>query len=118
MHKIFENWNNFLSEEQSVFTMQLVVKAEPGTKLYGRVFEAIRGIEGVTVIRSAKKIEKDESGNKVMLLDVRFYVNPAFMATYVDSLRKAISRLSDADGDDIISVKVYRNPEKMDTVFT
>tara|TARA_Y100000114_G_C11736466_1_gene316463 strand:+ start:860 stop:1216 length:357 start_codon:yes stop_codon:yes gene_type:complete len=118
MHKILENWNNFLKEEQSVFTMQLVIKAEPGTKLYGRVFEAIRGIEGVTVIRSMKQIERDEAGNKVMLLSVRFYVNPAFMATYVDNLRKAISRLSDADGDDIISVKIFKNPQKMDDVFT
>ena len=118
MKKIFENWNNFLTEEQSVFTMQLVVKAEPGTKLYGRIFEAIRGIEGVTVIRSMKKIERDESGNKVMVLSVRFYVNPAFMPRYVDDLKRAISRLSDTDGDDIISVKILQNPEKMDDVFT
>ena len=118
MHKILENWNNFLKEEQSVFTMQLMIKADPGTKLYGREFEAIRGIEGVTVIRSMKQIERDEAGNKVMLLSVRFYVNPAFMATYVDNLRKAISRLSDADGDDIISVKIFKNPQKMDDVFT
>ena len=118
MKAIFENWNKFLTEEQSVFTMQLVVKAEPGTKLYGRVFEAIRGIEGITVIRSMKQIERDEAGNKIMLLSVRFYVNPAFMPTYVDNLRKAISRLNDADGDEIISVKIFKNPEKMDDVFT
>lgn len=118
MQKILENWNKFLTEEQSVFTMQLVVKAEAGTKLYGRVFEAIRGIEGVTVIRSMKQIERDEAGNKVMLLSVRFYVNPAFMGRYVDELKRAISRLSDADGDEIISVKVFKNPIKMDDTFT
>lgn len=118
MQKILENWNNFLTEEQSVFTMQLVVRAEAGTKLYGRVFEAIRGIEGVTVIRSMKQIEKDESGNKIMILSVRFYVNPAAMPRYVDNLRTVISRLKDADGDSIISVKVLQNPEKMDDVFT
>jgi len=118
MKAIFENWNKFLTEEQSVFTMQLVVKAEPGTKLYGRVFEAIRGIEGVTVIRSMKKIERDETGNKVMVLSVRFYVSPPMMARYVDELRRAISRLSDADGDQIISVKIFKNPQKMDDTFT
>ena len=115
MQRILENWNNFLNEEQRVFNMQLVVRAEPGTKLYGRVFEAIRGIEGVTVIRSAKRIERDENGNKVMLLDVRFYVSPPVMASYVDELRNAISRLSDADGDEIISVKILKNPNMEDS---
>ena len=117
MQRILENWNNFLNEEQRVFNMQLVIKAEPGTKLYGRVFEAIRGIEGVTVIRSAKRIERDENGNKVMLLDVRFYVDPPTMGRYVDNLQRAISRLSDADGDEITSVKIFQNP-KIDDTFT
>jgi len=117
MQRIFENWNKFLTEEQKVFTMQLVIKADPGTKLYGRIFEAIRGIEGITVIRSMKKIERDEVGNKVMVLSVRFYVDPAFMAKYVDNLRRAISNLQDADGDEITSVKIFKNP-KIDDSFT
>jgi len=116
MQKILESWNNFLNEEQRVFNMQFVIRAEPGTKLYGRIFEAIRGIEGVTVIRSMKRIEKDENNNKVMILSVRFYVSPPMMAKYVDELRNAISRLSDADGDEIISVKILKNP-KMDDSF-
>jgi len=116
MQKIFENWNNFLNEEQRVFTMQLIIKADPGTKLYGRIFEAIRGIEGVTVIRSMKRIERDEIGNKVMVLSVRFYVSPPMMARYVDELRNAISRLNDADGDRITSVKILKNP-KIDDSF-
>jgi len=116
MQKILENWNKFINEEQRVFTMQLIIKAQPGTKLYGRIFEAIRGIEGITVIRSMKKIQRDENNNKVMLLSVRFYVNPAIMANYVDELQKAISRLSDADGDEIISVKILKNP-KIDDSF-
>jgi len=115
MQKILENWNNFLTEKQDVYSMQLVVKAEPGTKLYGRIFEAIRGIQGVTVIRSAKKIEKDENGNKIMFLDVRFYVDSAFVSRYVYDLKNAISSLSDMDGDEIISVKVYKSPQKDDT---
>lgn len=117
MQRIFENWNKFLTEEQKVFTMQLVIKADPGTKLYGRIFEAIRGIEGITVIRSMKKIERDEGGNKVMVLSVRFYVDPAFMAKYVDNLRRAISNLQDTDGDEITSVTIFKNP-KIDDSFT
>lgn len=116
MQRILENWNNFLNEEQRVFTMQLIIKADPGTKLYGRIFEAIRGIEGVTVIRSMKRIERDENGNKIMILSVRFYVSPPAMPRYVDDLRRAISRLSDADGDEITSVKILKNP-RMDDSF-
>ena len=90
MEKILENWNNFLNEEQRVFNMQLVIRAEPGTKLYGRIFEAIRGIEGVTVIRSMKRIEKDENNNKVIIYPLRFtklYVN--FFIKEILSIKEA-----------------------------
>ena len=63
MKDFVHNFKHFLTEAKSVYTAELRVKAQPGTRLYGRVFEAIRGIEGVTVIRSTEKIQKDQYNN-------------------------------------------------------
>ena len=118
MKKLMENFKQFINEEQSVYTMELIVKAEAGTKLYGRVFEAIRGIEGVTVIRATEKIEKDYEGNKLMNMSIRFYVNPAIIVPYIQKLKHLISNLKDAEGDRILSVKIHKMPEKLDQYYT
>lgn len=118
MKKLMENFKQFINEEQSVYTMELIVKAEAGTKLYGRVFEAIRGIEGVTVIRATEKIEKDREGNKLMVMSVRFYVNPAVIVPYIQKLKHLISNLKDAEGDRVLAVRVHKMPEKIDQYYT
>ena len=100
MKDFVHNFKHFLTEAKSVYIAELRVKAQPGTRLYGRIFEAIRGIEGVTVIRSTEAIEKDQHNNKLMTLSVRFYVE-----------------LQDDDGDKILSVSISKLPEKSDDLF-
>ena len=65
MKNLVENFKHFLTEEKSVYTAEFLVVAEPGTRLYGKVFEAIRGVEGVTVIRSTEALERDDKNNKL-----------------------------------------------------
>jgi CTP:molybdopterin cytidylyltransferase MocA len=98
--------------------MELFIKAEEGTRLYGKVFEAIRGFEGVTVIRSTEKIQRDSQNNKLMNLSVRFYVNPAYAIPYIEKLKNAIRNLKDAEGDRILSVEIRKMPEKVDKIYT
>ena len=117
MKNLVENFKHFLTEEKSVYTAELLVIAEPGTRLYGRVFEAIRGIEGVTVIRSTEAIKKDDKNNKIMNLSVRFYVNPANAIPYLEKLKNVIRNLRDDDGDRILSVSIRKLPERMDDLF-
>ena len=92
MKDFVHNFKHFLTEEKSVYTAELRVKAQPGTRLYGRIFEAIRGIEGVTVIRSTEAIKKDQYNNK-------------------------IRTMQDDDGDRILSVEIRKLPEKSDDLF-
>jgi hypothetical protein len=108
MKNLLENFKYFLKEEKSVYEAELLVKAEAATKLYGRVFEAIRGIEGVTVIRAAEGIQRDPQNNKLMKLYIRFYVEPGAALTY----------LQQADGDRIISTRITKLPEKEDKEYT
>ena len=118
MKQIVENFKMFLVEEKSIYTVELLVKAEAGTRLYGKVFEAIRGIEGVTVIRSTEKVRKDQQNNKIMNLSVRFYVNPANSIPYLETLKSRIRILQDSDGDRILSVQIRHMPQKIDQIFT
>lgn len=112
MKNLVENFKHFLVEAKEVYIAELLVRAESTTKLYGRVFEAIRGIEGVTVIRSTEKIEKDVRGDKIMKLSVRFYVEPGNAITYLEKLKEKIKTIRDEEGDRITSVSIRRLPEK------
>ena len=112
MRNLVENFKYFLTESKSVYSAELQIKAQPGTRLYGRVFEAIRGIEGVTVIRSTEAIEKDQYNNKLIKLSVRFYVEPANAIPYLEKLKNKIRVLTDEDGDKILSVTIRKLPER------
>lgn len=112
MKNLVENFKYFLTEAKNVYSAELHIKAQPTTKLYGRVFEAIRGIEGVTVIRSTEAIERDQHNNKLMKLSVRFYVEPASAIPYLEKLKNKIRTLTDEDGDKILSVSIRKLPER------
>ena len=119
MKNLFENFKYFLTEAKSVYEAELLVKAESATKLYGRVFEAIRGIEGVTVIRSGEGgVQRDPQNNKLMKLYLRFYVEPGKALTYLQQVAQKIGTMKDADGDRIISTRIIKLPEKKDKQYT
>ena len=119
MKNLFENFKYFLTEAKSVYEAELLVKAESATKLYGRVFEAIRGIEGVTVIRAGEGgIQRDLQNNKLMNLYVRFYVEQGKALTYLQLVAEKISTMKDADGDRVISTRITKLPQKQDKEYT
>jgi len=117
MKNLVDNFKHFLVEEKSTYIVEMLVKAEPATRLYGRIFEAIRGIEGVTVIRSTEAIQRDQQNNKLMILSVRFYVNPAESIPYLEKLKNKIRNMTDAEGDRILSVQIRKMPQKQDDIF-
>lgn len=117
MKKLVENFKHFLVEEKSIYIVEMLVKAEPATRLYGKIFESIRGLEGVTVIRSTEAIQRDQQNNKLMILSVRFYVNPANSIPYLEKLKNKIRTMTDAEGDRILSVQIRKMPQKQDDIF-
>ena len=115
MKLLFENFKYFLTENKAVYEAELLVKAESATKLYGQVFEAIRGIEGVTVIRSQEGgIQRDLQNNKLMKMYIRFYVEPGRAISYLEAISRKISLITDEDGDRIITTRIKKLPEKQD----
>jgi hypothetical protein len=119
MKNLMENFNFFLNESKNVYEAEILVKAEASTKLYGRIFEAIRGMEGVTVIRAQEGgIRRDAYDNKLLNLYVRFYVDPTNAVTYLQNISDKISALKDADGDQIIATRITKLPDKKKDFYT
>ena len=113
-----ENFKHFLVEAKSIYTMELEIVAEEGTALYGKIFEAIRGYQGITVIRSTEKIERDPHNNKRMILSVRFYIGPEHRERYIEAFKRYVSTLRDSKGNRILSVIMSKRPEKIDQLYT
>lgn len=111
MKKLLENWNTYLTEALGNFEVDLLLRTEPEMKLQGDIFEKIRAIEGITVIKATEKSRTDDSGNKVIKLLIRFVINPDFGFSYLEKVKEEIKSLRDAEGDRIISVKILHRPQ-------
>ena len=112
MQKLFENWNKFLKEELNHYNMEVQIKAEPDTQLYGSLFNKIRGIEGITIIKSTSKMQKDASGNKFISMNVKFLANPTLpQSTFLQVFKDKMKSLRDDEGDRILNIRVTKLPE-------
>ena len=113
MKKLLENWNVFITEALGNYEVEVVLRAEKDTQVKDDIFEKIRAIEGVTVIKTTQATRKDETGNKVLYLLIRFMVNPDFGAAYLEKIKNKIRSLKDDQGDRILSIKVLQLPREV-----
>jgi len=112
MKLILENWNRFLNEEVNHYNMEIQIKAEPETQLYGSLFNKIRGIEGITIIKSTSKMQKDTNGNKFISKNVKFLANPTLpQSTFLQVFKDKMKSLRDDEGDRILNIRVTKLPE-------
>jgi len=112
MKLILENWNRFLNEEVNHYNMEIQIKAEPETQLYGSLFNKIRGIEGITIIKSTSKMQKDKSGNKFISMNIKFLANPALpQSMFLQTFKDKIKSLKDDEGDRILNIRIIKLPE-------
>ena len=114
MKNLLENWNVFITEALGNYEVEVVLRAEKDTQVKDDIFEKIRAIEGVTVIKTTQTTRKDETGNKVLHLLIRFMVNPTFGAAYLEKIKNKIRSLKDDQGDRILSIKVLHLPREVD----
>tara|TARA_R110000824_G_scaffold1178_1_gene6314 strand:+ start:3459 stop:3803 length:345 start_codon:yes stop_codon:yes gene_type:complete len=114
MKILLENWKEYLTESPTHYHMLISIKAEPDTKMYGSIFNKIRAIPGVTIVKTAHASEKDSRGNKIVTLDLKFFIEPGQGEEYVGYIKAQLQRLKDNEGDRILGVRVTRWPEKID----
>ena len=113
MKLLFESWKKFLNEDLNHYRMEIQIKTEPETLIYGSIFNKIRAIEGVTIIKSTGKMFTDGYKNKYLHLSIKFIANPRMdQATFLDLFKSKVKTLRDEQGDRILSVKILKLPKK------
>lgn len=114
MKKLLENWDKFLKEELDHYEMEVTIKAEPETQIYGTIFNKIRAIEGVTILKTSERMRKDSEGNKYLQLNIKFMANPRMsQGEFMLAFKNKITSLKDDEGDRIISVNIEKIPQKL-----
>ena len=101
------------SAENLHYYVVLQFKVEPDTKVYGDLYNEIRAIPGVTIVRSAAKVELDSNTNKIFTLRIKFLSSSGEIGVYLKNLREYILRLSDAEGDNVLGCKILSAPQKI-----
>jgi len=110
MQKLFENWQNFLKEEKQHYEISISLKIEADLQLYGQVFNQIRAIPGITIVKSEKKTQALPDGNKITNLNLKFLMFPGLGSEYLPFLKSKIKSIRDAQGDKILGIRVTKAP--------
>ncbi len=113
MKKLLENWRKLLSEAPQQYEMIISVKSQPDTTLYGAIYDRIRAIPGITIVKTAQAAEKDYAGNKISTLSLKFMMEPGLGHKYLSSVKSQINSLKDEQGDRILGVRILRLPQKI-----
>jgi len=112
MKLLLENWQSFLNEAENSYEMTLEIMSNKDTQLYGSIFNKIRALTGVTIVKAVQSSIVNIQGNKVSQLNIKFLLNPAKGIAYIDTIKHAIRRMKDDEGDRILSVRIIKMPQK------
>ena len=113
MKRLLENWQKHLHEEIQHYEMIVAIKSQPDTSLYGTIYNRIRGLDGVTIVKTTRAAEKDNAGNKISTLNIKFLMTPGTGDKYLSYVKDAIKSLKDEQGDRILGVRILKIPEKI-----
>ena len=113
MKKLLETWQYYLKEEAQHYEMLVSVKAQPDTQIYGSIFDKIRAIDGITIVKSTHSIGKDTAGNKIVNLSLKFLMEPGLGDEYVDYVKRKMDLMKDKEGDRILGVRVTQLPQAL-----
>jgi|TARA_R110000824_G_scaffold271234_3_gene459766 hypothetical protein len=113
MKILLENWQKHLNEAKQHYEMVLAIKSQPDTSLYGVIYNAIRAIPGITIVKTTRASEKDNAGNKISTLSLKFLMEPGTGAEYLTYIKEKIKVLKDEQGDKILGVRLVRLPQQI-----
>jgi hypothetical protein len=115
MKRLLERWGNFLLETRDTYHIVIEIIAEKDTKLYGSIFNKIRAIPGVTIVKTVKSSKENTLGNKVSRLDIKFLIDPNLPGNrgYIEKVRNEIKLMKDDQGDRVLSVTMIEPPKKL-----
>jgi hypothetical protein len=110
MKKILNEWKEYLFEARKQYEMDVSFKTEPDAKIYGAIFDEIRAITGITIVKTTQRIGKDNLGNKIVNLNLKFLLEPGLGGDYMKYVKNQLRQITDDEGDRIIAVKITTIP--------
>ena len=111
MKLILENFQNYLNEIKDRWEFNVLVRLEKDANLYADIFEKIRAIPGVTIVKTAEKQKNIGPTQKVAILNIKCIASDTGVINYGLFLRNQLAKLKDEEGDRILGVRFTAPPE-------
>jgi hypothetical protein len=86
---------------------------ENDLNLYADIFEKIRAIPGVTIVKTAEKQQDISPTQKAAVLDIKCIAGDTGILNYGMFLRNKLSKLKDESGDKVLGVRFLSPPEDL-----
>tara|TARA_R110002110_G_scaffold320295_1_gene533048 strand:+ start:434 stop:778 length:345 start_codon:yes stop_codon:yes gene_type:complete len=113
MQRLLKEWKNYLTEVEGNWELEIFLRLEKDAKLYGDLFEKIRAIPGVTIVKTEGKQRRISATQKAAVVSVKCIVKGTSIPNYTLFLRQQLSKLKDDEGDRILGVKLVASPKKL-----
>ena len=105
--------NEVKTNHRKHYVVIIQFSAEPDTKVYGSLYNELRAIPGVTVIKAADKVKAGPNEDKIFTMRIKFLCQTTLVPEYLKLLEDRIKGLTDPNGNGIISCKVSTVPREV-----
>ena len=111
MKTLLEGFRAYLKEIKNRYEFAVFVRMEHDLNLYADIFEKIRAIPGVTIVKTAEKQQDISPTQKAAVLDIKCIAGDTGILNYGMFLRNKLSKLKDENGDKVLGVRFLTPPE-------
>ena len=111
MKTLLEGFRGYLKEIKNRWEFLVFVRLEQDANLYADIFEKIRAIPGVTIVKTAEKQQNIGPTQKAAVLNIKCIAADTGIINYGNYLRNQLSKIRDEEGDRILAVRYLSHPE-------
>jgi hypothetical protein len=106
-----EGFRGYLKEIKGRWEFLVFVRLEQDANLYADIFEKIRAIPGVTIVKTEEKQRNVGATQKAAVLNIKCIAGDTGVVNYGVFLRNQLSKLKDEEGDKILAVRFLSPPQ-------
>jgi hypothetical protein len=111
MKTLLEGFRGYLKEVKNRWEFTVFVRLEQDANLYADIFEKIRAIPGITIVKTEEKQRDIGPTQKAAILNIKCIASDTGIAYYGVFLRNQLTKLKDEQGDRILGVRFVAPPK-------
>jgi len=111
MKTLMEGFRSYLKEIKGRWEFLVFVRLEQDANLYADIFEKIRAIPGVTIVKTEERQRDIGPTQKAAVLNIKCIAGDTGVVNYGVFLRNQLSKLKDEEGDKILAVRFLSPPQ-------